>query len=119
MFTVTSFHGSDIAPEQLKKIIADYFRLEQRRDVRRHRVKRFGALTVLIVALGPTRVPALALSVAVLLSLLAPAWAWLAELRCAQQLAHGLKRLPPKSAGNLAVHSRLLALVSEKVVKSS
>ena len=52
MHTVTSFHGSDVPPEQLTALMADYVALDQARISRGLFVTRFGVLAFVLGMIG-------------------------------------------------------------------
>ena len=96
MHTVMSFHGSDVPPEQLAGLIADYVALDQARISRRLFVTRFGVLAFVLgmIGFGFHWLPPAASWFSVALCGVAPAWAWVAELRCDWKLAKRLSELP-------------------------
>jgi hypothetical protein len=99
MQTITSFHGSEVPPEELTALMADYMSLDQARTYRRLFVSRFGVLASVfgIVGFGFHLMPVLASWFSVALCSIAPAWAWIAELRCDCRLAKRLSQLPDAS----------------------
>jgi hypothetical protein len=97
--TVTSFHADDLEPGQFNAVMADYFALERARIHRRLLVTRFGILAVIlgIVGFGFRWLPPVASWSSVALCTVAPAWAWIAELRYDWRLATRLRELPARS----------------------
>ena len=96
MHTVTSFHGSDVPPEQLNALITDYLALEHAKELRRLLVTRCGLAVVAIVAVGPVLgwlPPAASLLIGAGF-LAAIGFAWLVELRLDRLLASRLKEVP-------------------------
>ena len=95
MRTVTSFHGSDVPPEQLNALITDYLALEHARELRRLLVTRCGLVLIAIVAVGPflgwLPPPAWLLIGAGFVA--AIGFAWLVELRLDRLLASRLKEV--------------------------
>jgi anti-sigma factor RsiW len=112
MHTVTSFRASDVESHQVSAIMAEYLALERARTYRRLFVTRFGllALVVAVVGFGLHWLSAFASWSSVGLCVVAPTWAWLAELRNNRRLARSLEEIP---SGQIVVPRR------KKVVKSS
>jgi len=94
MHTVTSFHASDVQTEQLTGIVADYLALERARVFRRLLVKRFGVLAAVFAGVSLLSMPAFAFWFSVGLCVVAPVWAWIAELGCERRLARRLNEVP-------------------------
>jgi hypothetical protein len=96
MHTVTSFHSSDIQPDQLNAIMADYTALERVRIYRRLFVTRFGllALAFVVVGAGLGVLPAFATWFSVGLRLAPPVAVCLAEFRYSRRLARRLAEIP-------------------------
>jgi hypothetical protein len=84
MHSVTSFHSSDVTSQQLAAIMAQYLALERARVYRRLFITRCGlaALAVALIGFGFRWLPAAASWVGVGSFLVAPVWAWVAELKC-------------------------------------
>jgi len=93
MQTVTSFRASAVEPELINAIAAEYLALERTRTYRRLFVTRFGllAFTLAIVGFGLHWLPTAGAWAAVGLCSVAPAWAWVAELRHDRRLARSLE----------------------------
>lgn len=113
MQTVTSFRASAVEPGRINAIAAEYLALEHARTYRRLFVARFGllAFTLAIVGFGLHWLPTSGAWAAVGLCSLAPAWAWVAELRYDRRLARSLERTAAPGVS--------LRLERKKVIKSS
>lgn len=94
MHTVTSFHASDVQPDQLSGIMADYLALERARIFRRLLVKRFGVLAAVFAGVSVHWLSAFASWFSVGLCVAAPVWAWMVELGCERRLARRLDEVP-------------------------
>ena len=94
MHTVTSFHASDVQPDQLSGIMADYLALERARIFRRLLVKRFGMLAAILAGVSFHWLSAFASWFSVGLCVAAPVWAWIVELGCERRLARRLDKVP-------------------------
>ena len=94
MHTVTSFHASDVQPDQLSGIMADYLALERARIFRRLLMKRFGVLAVVFAGVGFHALSAFASWFSVGLCVAVPVWAWVVELGCERQLTRRLAKVP-------------------------
>ena len=96
MHAVTSFHAASVDSERINAIMADHLALERARIYRRLFVTRCGLLALLLGALnlGFRWLSPFASWFTVGLCAVAPAWAWLAELRCDWRLARRLRDLP-------------------------
>jgi Flp pilus assembly protein TadB len=116
MQTVTSFRASDVQPDQLSRIMADYLALERARIVRRLLVRRFGllALIVAVAGAGFHWLPPFASWFSVGIFLVPPASAWIVEVRRDRQLARRLEELP-----DAVSHLVPVSADRKKVVKSS
>jgi len=102
MDTVTSFHGSQVPPEQLKAIMTDYLAVEQAKALRRLLVPRCGLALLALVVVGPGLgwLPPAASFVIGAGFLALIGFVWLVELRLERQLASRLKDVPG-AAGHL------------------
>ena len=96
MHTVTSFHGSDVRPDQISAVMSDYVALEQARIYRRLFATRFGILACVLgtIGFGFHWLPPLASWLSVAVCAIVPSLAWVAELRCDWRLAKRLSELP-------------------------
>jgi hypothetical protein len=94
MHTVTSFHASDVQPDQLSGIMADYLALERARIFRRLLVKRFGVLAVVFAGVGFYTLSVFASWFSVGLCVAVPVCAWIVELGCQSRLARRLDEVP-------------------------
>jgi hypothetical protein len=95
MHTVTSFHASAVPPDRLNAIVADHLALERAHIVRRLLLTRCGMIALVIaIAGGFGWLPPLPCWVGVGLFLLAPASAWVVELRLERRLARRLEESP-------------------------
>jgi hypothetical protein len=96
MHTVTSFHGSNVPPEQLKALMTDYVALEHAKELRRLLVTRCGLAIVAVLAVGPGLrwLPAVASLLIGAGFLGAIGFAWLVEVRLDRLLASRLKEVP-------------------------
>lgn len=96
MHSVTSFHGSSLPAGQLTALMADYVALDQARIYRRLFLTRFGALGFVLglLGFGFHWLPPFATWFGVAFCAIAPASAWVAELRCDWKLAKRLSELP-------------------------
>jgi hypothetical protein len=112
---VTSFDGEKVAPEELGAVMADYLALEKARLYRRLFVARFGLLATIlgVVGFGLHWLPQVGSWVSLGLCAVAPAWAWVAELRCDWRLARRLDALPDATTEPVAPPQ------AQKVIKSS
>ena len=94
MHTVTSFHASDVQPDRLSGILADYLALERARIFRRLLVKRLSVLAAVFAGVSFLSKSAFAPWFSVGLCVAAPVWAWIVELGCERRLAHRLNGMP-------------------------
>jgi len=96
MHTVTSFDGDSIEPDQLSGVMADYLALERARIYRRLFVSRFAILALIlgVIGFGLRWLPPFASWLSVSLCTIAPAWAWMTELRCDWRLSKRLNDVP-------------------------
>ena len=101
MRRVSSFHVSAVDSQQLGAVMRESLALERARVYRHLFVERFGplALAVGVGAIGFHWLSPLAGWLAVGLCLMAPLWAWVAELRCGRRLSRHLARLEEKHTG--------------------
>jgi hypothetical protein len=99
--------------DQVRAIAADYIALDQARVFRRLFVRRFGALAAVfgVAGFGFHWLSPAASWVSVAACGIAPAWAWLAELRFNRRLAQRMSQLPDGTAVRLTGY--------KKVIKSS
>jgi hypothetical protein len=99
MHTVTSFHAGHLEQAELNAVMVDYFALERARIYRRLFVTRFALLAAIlaIAGFGLRWLPPLASWFSIGLCGVAPAWAWMAELRHDWRLARRLNELERKS----------------------
>ena len=95
MQTVTSFRASAVEPGQINAIAAAYLAVEHARTYRRLFVTRFGLLAFIlaVVGFGLHWLPRAGAWAAVGVCSVAPAWAWVAELRYHRRLARSLEAL--------------------------
>jgi Flp pilus assembly protein TadB len=96
MRAFTSFGASDLPPERLSRVLADYVALEQAQIFRRLLIRRCGtlALSAAVVA-GLTHVlPRLDWAIIITLLLAGPALAWISETRIERRLLRALDDLP-------------------------
>ena len=96
MLMFTSFGASDLPPERLSRVLADYVALEQAQIFRRLLIRRCGtlALSAAVVA-GLTHVlPRLDWAIIITLLLAGPALAWISETRIERRLLRALDDLP-------------------------
>jgi hypothetical protein len=100
MHAVSSFHASHADAGEINAIVADYLALEEARTYRRLLTTRCGALALVLatLGLGLRWLSPFASWFAVGLCAAAPAWAWVAELRCDRRLARRLEGLPEAEA---------------------
>jgi hypothetical protein len=92
MQDVASFRASDVPPETLSGILADYLALDQARLLRRLLVTRFGALAAVAILVA-VLVPGLSIYARAIptgLFVAPPIWAWIAELRLERRLSQTL-----------------------------
>lgn len=94
MHTVTSFHASDVRPAQLSGIMADYLALERATIFRRLLVRRFGVLAAIVAGVSFFWLSTFAFCFGIGLCAVAPAWAWIIELRCERRLVRHLDEMP-------------------------
>ena len=96
MQTITSFHSSDIHPDHLNAIMADYSALERTRIYRRLFVTRFGLLALVfgVVGAGLGVLTRFATWFSVGLCLAPPLAVCIAELRYSRRLARRLAEVP-------------------------
>ena len=96
MDVVTQFHSYALDPEELDQVLADYVALDRLRVFRRLLVRRFGALSlaVLIIGVALHWISALATAASIVLFLIPPVWACVAELRFDTALDRRLDRIP-------------------------
>jgi hypothetical protein len=96
MHTIISFRAADLEPGQLSAVMTDYFALERARVYRRLLVARFGILAVVLglVGFGFRWLSPVASWFSVVFCTIAPAWAWIAELRYDWRLARRLRDVP-------------------------
>jgi hypothetical protein len=99
MASFTSFNAADLTPQGTVEVLRDYLALDRARFWRRLLVGRFGllALTVFVVGRVIPGLSAYGRWGPVLLFLVPPAWAWLAELRLTLSLSH---RLPASASAS-------------------
>jgi hypothetical protein len=96
MYTVTSFRGSMLDAARIAMVMNDYLALERARVNRRVCVFGFGLLAIVLGIIGIVthRGPSNTSWLSVALCGVAPAWAWVEELRCATRLSRYLANLP-------------------------
>ena len=101
MRTFTSLNASDIAPDRLKRILADYIALEQAQIFRRLLMRRCGLLSLVAAVLaGITHVFSAAVwGLIITLPLAVPAVAWIAETRIELRLVRALDDIPDNEKG--------------------
>ena len=122
MQTVTSFQASAVPPEQLSGIVADYLALDRARICRRLLVVRCGllALGAGLASVLLHRVSPVAPWFACALFLVAPVWAWIAELRLAHRLSRRVDGIDGIVTYKVVPTTRTLAGNGrKKVIKSS
>jgi hypothetical protein len=96
MRVLTSFSASDLPPERLSRVLADYVALEQAQIFRRLLIRRCGALSLsAAVVAGLTHVlPRLDWAIIITLLLTGPALAWISETRIERRLSRALDDIP-------------------------
>ena len=96
MRTFTSLNASDIPPDRLKRILADYIALEEAQIFRRLVVRRCGGLSLVAAVLASiTHVFSGAVwALIITLPLAVPAVAWIAETRIELRLVRALDDIP-------------------------
>jgi hypothetical protein len=87
MYSVTSFPGSAVDPDELSAIMADHLALERIRIFRRLLVKHFGVLTVIVATVALAWLSRFAFWFSVSLCLTPPVWAWVLEIHRELRLA--------------------------------
>ena len=94
MHVVTSFHASAVEPRHVSLIMAETLALERARLYRRLFATRFGALALAVglVGSGFHWLSVVASWCGVALCVVAPAWAWIVELKSDWRLARSLAR---------------------------
>jgi hypothetical protein len=100
MRTFTSLNASDIPPDRLKRILADYIALEEAQIFRRL-VMRCGLLSLLAAVLASiTHAFSGAIwALIITLPLAVPALAWIAEARIELRLGRALNDIPDQEQG--------------------
>jgi len=101
MRTFTSLNASDIPPDRLKRILADYIALEEAQIFRRLVMRRCGLLSLLAAVLASmTHAFSGAIwALIITLPLAVPALAWIAEARIELRLGRALNDIPDQEQG--------------------
>jgi hypothetical protein len=96
MHAITSLRTAGLPPEHVKAVLADYLALERARTYRRACVTRFGALAAVfgVAGFGVHWLSPVVSWSSVAMCGVAPAWAWIAEMRREWTLGSRLSRLP-------------------------
>lgn len=95
MALVTQFQACAFEPEALNQVLADYVALERLRVFRRLLVRRFGALSlvVLVIGTGLQWISPVTMAASLTLFLIPPVWACVAEFRFDRALDRRLERI--------------------------
>jgi hypothetical protein len=109
MNTVTSFSAAAMSPDQLNGILADHLALEQTRAFRRLLVVRFGALLLFALLLDLTvrGLSPLVRWTPLVLFVVPPIWAWIAELRLEYRLSRRLDDVDDASTHSLSAEEQV------------
>lgn len=101
MRTFTSLNASDMAPDRLKRILADYIALEHAQIFRRLVMRRCGVMSLVAAVLASiTHIFSGAVwAFIITLPLAVPAVAWIAETRIELRLVRALDDIPDRGKG--------------------
>ena len=97
MPTVTSFHASDLQPDQLNRILARYLALEHARVFRRLLVRRCAVLAPIVGTVSFFWLSAFAFWFSMGLCMAVPTWAWTVELGHERRLTRQLDGVPKET----------------------
>jgi hypothetical protein len=96
MHVFTSIGASDVAPERLNRVLADYVALEQAQIFRRSLMRRCRALSLsaAVVASLTQVLPRMDWAIIIAMILAGPAWAWIAATRIERRQLRALDDIP-------------------------
>ncbi len=101
MRTFTSLNASDIPPDRLKRILADYIALEEAQIFRRLVLRRCGLLSLVAAVLASMThaFSGAVWALIITLPLAVPAVAWIAEVRIELRLSRALSDISEPENG--------------------